>query len=286
MEATLSRLPSVPKERIRAKQSLETDGGDSSSDDDIYEENDTYEERQAKLLYTEVRKQATKDVRKKNKYAIDKIRSNVSKFSLGKKMCIFVYKSGVTKGERCPRERSGNHGKYCSADHLRQVKRRGQRRKKNNVNVLPAGRDKLYIDNKGVAHTQTSDVDEVEAKFTKLFGKRPQLLGPVPAPSAPSTQGDAPAPHVAARVDNIEEIELDDADYARIADLATSKPVIAEPTVKPATNNDDVIAMELDDLVNCSYKELYGNKNPDELTEEDKTRAVEKMSQTNSAPPA
>jgi len=85
MEATLSRLPSVPKERIRAKQSLETDGGDSSSDDDIYEENDTYEERQAKLLYTEVRKQATKDVRKKNKYAIDKIRSNVSKFSLGKK---------------------------------------------------------------------------------------------------------------------------------------------------------------------------------------------------------
>jgi len=44
--------------------------------------------------------------------------------------------------------------------------------------------------------------------------------------------------------------------------------------------------MELDDLVNCSYKELYGNKNPDELTEEDKTRAVEKMSQTNSAPPA
>jgi len=83
---------------------------------------------------------------------------------------------------------------------LRQVKRRGQRRKKNNVNVLPAGRDKLYIDNKGVAHTQTSDVDEVEAKFTKLFGKRPQLLGPVPAPSAPSTQGDAPAPHVAARL--------------------------------------------------------------------------------------
>jgi len=87
MEASLSRLlPSTPKTKLTLKRPLETDGGDSSSDeDDLYADNDTSLGREAKALYQSVARQCATDFQKEKREAFKRIQSDVSKFSLGKK---------------------------------------------------------------------------------------------------------------------------------------------------------------------------------------------------------
>jgi hypothetical protein len=265
MELSLSKLlPAVPK------HSLETDGGDSSdSDNDVYDVDDSSLGRDAKKLFQSVRRQCLQDFQKETKDTIHRIQSNVHKFSMGKRKCIFVWQNGATKNQRCERDRSGKHGKYCSAEHKRQVERRGKKRTKKVVNILPPG-PTIYLDNQGNAHPQpqaTPDEDELLARLNRLgrvtlpeLAPKPTLPAPTLAPTLPApvpTEDDElitrfarlggskllvtpnPTNIVSATVDNIEEIDIDDLDYSK---LVTPENAGADSAGAP-----DVIPMEIDE---------------------------------------
>jgi len=180
MEASLSRLrlPSIPT------TPLETDGGDSSSDDDnVYAEDDTSLGRDTKAFYQKVLRQCTNDFQKEKKDALRKVESNIHKFALGKKMCAFVWQSGPLKGKRCEKERSGKHGKYCTSDHQRQVKRRGKRSPKKLS--MPSGAT-IFLDANGLAHCQPQMTQQEQQLLTLLNQLRP----PSNAVTAPALAAD------------------------------------------------------------------------------------------------
>jgi hypothetical protein len=273
MEASLSKLlPSVPKTKVTLKRPLETDGGDSSSDDDdIYTEDDSSLGRQTKALYQSVARQCAADFQSEKREAFKKIQSNISKFSLGKKMCSFVYQNGPLKGKRCKDERNGKNGKYCSAEHKRQVSRRGKKRSR--TTVLPSG-PTLYIDNKGNAHGEaqpTPEHDELMMRLARLSAKpvvepsldtSPEdhqlmmrlasLSGkqlPLPSPSS------VPLPPPVTLEDNIADVDIDDLDYSKFV-LPPPPPTSSTPVTTTATDDMEIDIESIDDFIEDNDKAL------------------------------
>jgi hypothetical protein len=98
--------------QLQRQRIIENGDPTSSSEDDIRSDDDDEDTRNIKDLIIETKKTTARDISNRNIQKYKKISENLKSSSLIRKLCIFKWKSGATKGERCNAERVKGK-KYC-----------------------------------------------------------------------------------------------------------------------------------------------------------------------------